>query len=59
MALGGWGVAPVLAMDGREPSGVAEAIENALSAASDQWATAEYRLTTARALAARAEAEVA
>jgi CO/xanthine dehydrogenase FAD-binding subunit len=59
LALGGWGAAPVLAMDGREPSGVAEAVENALSAASDQWAAAEYRLTAARALAARAEAEVA
>jgi CO/xanthine dehydrogenase FAD-binding subunit len=59
LALGGWGAAPVLAMDGRDPSGVAEAVENALSAASDQWATADYRLTAARALAARAEAEVA
>jgi probable selenate reductase FAD-binding subunit len=59
LALGGWGAAPVLAMDGREPSGVAEAVENALSAAGDQWATAEYRLTSARALAARAQAEVA
>lgn len=58
LALGGWGAAPVLALDGREPSGVAEAVENALSAASDQWATAEYRLTATRALAARAEAEI-
>jgi CO/xanthine dehydrogenase FAD-binding subunit len=59
LALGGWGSAPVLAMDGKDPSGVADAVDNALSHASDQWASAEYRLEAGRALAERAQAEVA
>lgn len=58
LAVGGWGSAPVLAMDGKDPSGVADAVENALSHASDQWASAEYRLAAGRALAQRAQAEV-
>jgi CO/xanthine dehydrogenase FAD-binding subunit len=58
LALGGWGAAPVLAMDGRDSSGVAEAIENALTVAGDQWATAEYRHEIGKALVARAQEEV-
>lgn len=59
LALGGWGSAPVLAMDGKDPSGATDALENALSHASDQWASAEYRLEAGRSLAQRAQAEVA
>ncbi len=33
LAVGGFAAAPALAMDGREPSGLQEALENALSAA--------------------------
>lgn len=50
LAVGGWGAAPALAMDGKESRGVEDAIENALSAAGDQWASAEYRLEAALAL---------
>jgi CO/xanthine dehydrogenase FAD-binding subunit len=59
LALGGWGAVPVLAMDGREGSGVIEAVENALSEAGDEWASAEYRQEAGRKLAARALAEAA
>jgi CO/xanthine dehydrogenase FAD-binding subunit len=58
LALGGWGAAPVLALDGREGSGVVEAVENALGEAGDQWASAEYRQEAGRKLAHRAAAEV-
>jgi probable selenate reductase FAD-binding subunit len=58
LALGGWGSAPVLTMDGRESSGVIEAVENALSEAGDQWASSEYRQQAGRKLAERALAEV-
>jgi CO/xanthine dehydrogenase FAD-binding subunit len=55
LAVGGWGAAPKLAMDGKESGGLDVAIENALSDASDQWGSAEYRLEAARALAQRAQ----
>lgn len=58
LALGGWGAAPTLAMDGREGSGVLEAAENVLSHAADQWASAEYRLSAGRELVHRALAEL-
>ncbi len=58
LAVGGFGAAPALAMDGKESSGVQEAIENAFSNAGDQWASAEYRLEAAQALAKRAQTEV-
>jgi hypothetical protein len=45
-------------MDGRESSGVIEAVENALSEAGDQWASSEYRQQAGRKLAERALAEV-
>lgn len=53
LVVGGFGAAPVLAMDGKESSGAAEALENALSHAGDQWASAEYRLEAGKALLAR------
>jgi CO/xanthine dehydrogenase FAD-binding subunit len=53
LAVGGWGDAPILALDGREGSGLAEGIENAFSSAGDQWASAEYRIESGKALLAR------
>lgn len=59
LVVGGFGAAPVLAMDGKESGGAATALENALSHAGDQWASAEYRLEAGKALLERALAEVA
>jgi len=58
LAVGGFGRAPALALDGKEASGIDEALENALSHADDQWASAEYRLVAGRALVKRALAEL-
>jgi len=58
LAVGGFGAAPALAMDGKDSSGIDAAIENAFSGAADQWGSAEYRLEAARALATRAQAEL-
>jgi probable selenate reductase FAD-binding subunit len=43
IAVGGFGPAPMLAMDGTEPGGAADAVANAFSQAGDAWASAEYR----------------
>lgn len=56
LALGGFGAAPALALDGRDSSGLAEALENALGGASDEWGSAEYRIEAGKALLARAQA---
>jgi CO/xanthine dehydrogenase FAD-binding subunit len=53
IALGGWGSAPILAMDGPEPEGGRIAAENAFSQAEDQWASAEYRQSVAGVLTSR------
>lgn len=53
LAVGGFGAAPLLTLDGREDSGLAEALENALTGASDQWASAEYRMEAGKALLQR------
>ncbi len=58
LAVGGFGATPVLALDGRNSSGLAAGLENALSAAGDQWATAQYRLEAGAALLKRAEADI-
>ena len=58
LVAGGWGAAPVLALDGQDPSGLKAALENALSEASDQWASAEYRLEAGKALLRRAMADL-
>lgn len=50
LAACGWGDVPILALDGRDSSGLAEGLANALSAAGDQWASAEYRLEAGEAL---------
>lgn len=54
IALGGYGAAPVLAMDGPEPGGVEAACVDAYSQAGDDWASAEYRAEIASVLASRA-----
>ncbi|MGH2582590.1 MAG: FAD binding domain-containing protein [Anaerolineales bacterium] len=59
LAVGGFGAAPTLALDGRDDSGLSEALENALTHASDQWASAEYRLEAGKALLQRGVAEIA
>jgi CO/xanthine dehydrogenase FAD-binding subunit len=53
LALGGWGKAALLAMDGPEAEGVEPAAFDAFSAAGDEWASAEYRQNAAKILAGR------
>ena len=53
VTLGGYGPAPVLALDGPEPGGVEAAVRNAYVQAGDEWASAEYRQETAVTLALR------
>ncbi len=59
IALGGFGAAPVLALDGPEPGGAAEAVRNACSNAGDCWASAEYRQDAAFTLTHRLMEELA
>jgi len=53
LALGGYGKAPLLAMDGTEPEGLETAARNAFHEATDEWASAEYRMDVAATLAKR------
>jgi len=53
LALGGFGPAPLLALDGPESAGIEEAARNAYSQAGDEWASAEYRQEMAAMLAER------
>jgi CO/xanthine dehydrogenase FAD-binding subunit len=53
LALGGWGKAPILAMDGPEAAGLEKAALDAYSHAGDEWASAEYRQEMAGVLARR------
>jgi CO/xanthine dehydrogenase FAD-binding subunit len=53
LALGGYGKAPLLAMDGTEPGGIEAAAKNAFHEANDEWASAEYRMDVAATLAKR------
>jgi putative selenate reductase FAD-binding subunit len=53
LALGGYGEAPIVALDGPEAGGVAEAARSAYFNAGDQWASAEYRREAAATLAQR------
>jgi putative selenate reductase FAD-binding subunit len=54
LTLGGYGKSPLLAMDGTEADGIQEAAKNAYHEASDEWASAEYRMDVAATLAKRA-----
>lgn len=53
LALGGYGKAPLLAMDGTEADGFEAAARNAFHEATDEWASAEYRMDVAATLAKR------
>ena len=53
LALGGYGKSPILAMDGTEPEGLEAAARNAFHEATDEWASAEYRMDVAATLAKR------
>lgn len=53
LALGGYGTAPLLAMDGTESNGLEDAARNAYHEATDEWGSAEYRMNVAAILAKR------
>lgn len=53
VALGGFGAAPLLALDGPEPGGAEIAAQAAYSQAGDAWASAEYRQEIAGVLTRR------
>jgi putative selenate reductase FAD-binding subunit len=53
LALGGWGRAPTLALDGTGPDDLEAAARNAFSEAGDEWASKEYRKEIAALLAKR------
>lgn len=53
VALGGFGDAPIIAMDGPDSTGVDVASRDAFFDADDQWATAQYRREVAAKLALR------
>jgi hypothetical protein len=53
VALGGFGDAPIIAMDGPDSSGVDLASRDAYYEAEDQWATAQYRREVAAKIALR------
>jgi len=53
LALGGYGKSPMLAMDGTEAEGIETAAKNAYHEATDEWASAEYRMDVAATLAKR------
>ncbi|WKZ38220.1 MAG: FAD binding domain-containing protein [Anaerolineales bacterium] len=54
LTLGGYGKNPLLAMDGTEADGIQEAAKNTYHEATDEWASAEYRMDVAAILAKRA-----
>jgi CO/xanthine dehydrogenase FAD-binding subunit len=51
LAVGGYGKSPMLAMDGTEAGGIEAAAKNAFHEATDEWASAEYRMDVASTLA--------
>jgi CO/xanthine dehydrogenase FAD-binding subunit len=53
LSLGGFGKAPILAMDGTESNGLESAARAAFMEAADDWASAEYRQDAAAKLALR------
>ncbi|MCI0554188.1 MAG: FAD binding domain-containing protein [Anaerolineae bacterium] len=53
LTLGGYGMSPMLAMDGTESEGLETAARNAFHEATDEWASAEYRMDVAATLAKR------
>ena len=53
LALGGYGKSPLLAMDGTESDDFVTAARNAFHEATDEWASAEYRMDVAATLSRR------
>lgn len=53
LTFGGYGKNPLLAMDGTESMGLEAAAHNAFHEATDEWASAEYRMDIAATLAKR------
>ena len=53
LVLGGYGKSPMLAMDGTEADGAETAAKNTYHEATDEWASAEYRIDVAATLAKR------
>ncbi|HEU0294456.1 MAG TPA: FAD binding domain-containing protein [Anaerolineales bacterium] len=53
LAVGGYGRSPILAMDGTEAEGIEAAARNAFHEATDDYASAEYRMDVAATLAMR------
>lgn len=53
LALGGYGKSPMLAMDGTESDGIESSARNAFHEATDEYASAEYRMDIASTLAKR------
>lgn len=53
LVLGGYGKTPMLAMDGTEAEGIETAARNAFHEATDEFASAEYRMDVAATLAKR------
>ncbi len=53
LAVGGYGKSPLLAMDGTEAEGAETAVRSVFQAATDEWASAEYRMDVAATLAKR------
>ena len=53
LVLGGYGTSPMLAMDGTEADGAQAAARNTYHEATDEWASAEYRMDVASTLAKR------
>ena len=53
LTLGGYGKSPMLAMDGTESEGTETAARNSYHEATDEWASAEYRMDVAAVLTKR------
>jgi CO/xanthine dehydrogenase FAD-binding subunit len=58
LALGGYGKSPSLAIDGTEAEGLETAARNAFHEATDEWASAEYRMDVAATLVKRCLEEI-
>lgn len=58
VVLGGYGLAPLMVVDGKDKNDILPAVENAYSEAGDQWASAEYRKDAAVTLVRRCLAQI-
>jgi CO/xanthine dehydrogenase FAD-binding subunit len=53
VAMGGYGMIPIVVLDGNTSDDIEVAVRNALNDANDQWATAEYRMEAGSKLCKR------